>query len=298
MKILKTPAERFENLPNYPFEANFLSLDNGLQIHYLKEGINETEIVLMLHGEPSWSYLYRKMIPIVAEAGYQVIAPDLIGFGKSDKLVDKSDYSYQNYVDWMTEFVKKLDLKNITLVCQDWGGLIGLRIAAENEECFKRITTSNTFLPTGQGKPSEAFLQWQKFSQESPKFNVVKVINSGSVSTLSEEEIAAYNAPFPDESYMVAARIFPSLVPTSEDDPAIPANLKAWQVFQKWEKPFLTTFGDSDPITKGGDMYFQKIIPGTKGQKHTTLEKGGHFIQEDKGEEWAKIIVQFIQDNP
>ncbi len=297
MNILRTPEEAFTKLPDYPFAPHYVEID-GLRMHYIEEGTHAQETVLMLHGEPSWSYLYRKMIPIVAAAGYRVIAPDLIGFGKSDKPTEASIYSYQQFVEWTTTFVKALDLQHITLVCQDWGGLIGLRLAAENQERFKRITAANTFLPTGEGKPSEAFLAWQSYAKSSPKFDIGNIVNSGCVSQLSAEVVAAYNAPFPDDSYKVAARIFPSLVPTSPDDPAIPANHAAWKVFQNWQKPFLTAFSDSDPITKGGDAYFQKVIPGTKGQKHFTIQGGGHFLQEDKGEEWAEAIVRFIQENP
>lgn len=297
MNILRTPEEAFADLPDYPFAPNYVEID-GLRMHYVDEGTNTQETVLMLHGEPSWSYLYRKMIPIVVAAGYRVIAPDLIGFGKSDKPTDAEVYSYQQFVTWTTSFVEALDLQHITLVCQDWGGLIGLRIAAENQERFKRITAANTFLPIGEGKPSEAFLAWQAYAKSSPKFDIGNIINSGCVSKLSPEVIAAYNAPFPDDSYKVAARIFPSLVPTHPDDPASPANREAWKVFQNWQKPFLTAFSDADPITKGGDAYFQKIIPGTQGQKHFTIQGGGHFLQEDKGEEWATAIVKFIQENP
>ena len=296
MKILRTPEENFRNLPEYPFQPNYIEVE-GLRMHYVDEGKNNDEVVLMLHGEPSWSFLYRKMIPIVSGAGYRVIAPDLIGFGKSDKPSERSDYSYQKHVDWMTAFIKALDLKNITLVCQDWGGLIGLRVAAENEERFKRISTANTFLPTGQGKPADAFLQWQEYSQVSPTFNIGKIVSGGCANRLSEEIIAAYDAPFPDDTYKAGARIFPKLVPISPDDPAVPANLKAWEVLKNWKKPFLTAFSDMDPITKGGDAYFQKVVPGTQGQKHITIQGGGHFLQEDKGEIWATAIVDFIKEN-
>jgi haloalkane dehalogenase len=296
MKILRTPENAFADLADYPFEPHYVEVA-GLRMHYVEEGENANETVLMLHGEPSWSYLYRKMIPIVAQAGYRVIAPDLIGFGKSDKLTEASAYSYQQHVDWMTFFIETLDLQDITLVCQDWGGLIGLRVAAENESRFKRITAANTFLPNGQGTPAEAFLQWQEYAKTSPSFNVGKIVSGGCVNRLSPEVIGAYDAPFPDDTYKTAARIFPSLVPTSPDNPAVPANIKAWEVLQKWDKPFLTAFSDSDPITKGGDKFFQKVIPGTQGQKHITIQQGGHFLQEDKGEEWAEAIVAFIQDN-
>ncbi len=297
MNILRTPDEAFANLPDYPFAPNYVEID-GLRMHYLDEGTNTQETVLMLHGEPSWSYLYRKMIPIVVAAGYRAVAPDLIGFGKSDKPTEASIYSYQQFVEWTTTFIKTLDLQHITLVCQDWGGLIGLRIAAENQERFKRIAAANTFLPTGEGKPSDTFLAWQSYAKSSPKFNIGNIVSSGCVSKLSPAIIAAYNAPFPDDSYKVAARIFPSLVPTSPEDPASPANREAWKVLQNWQKPFLTAFSDADPITKGGDAYFQKVIPGTKGQKHFIIQGGGHFLQEDKGGEWAEAIVKFIQENP
>jgi haloalkane dehalogenase len=294
MKVLRTPDERFENLPNYPFKPNYVEVE-GLRIHYVDVGENESETVLMLHGEPSWSFLYRRMITIVSGAGYRVVAPDIVGFGKSDKPAEMSDYTYQRHVNWMTAFMKELDLKNITLVCQDWGGLIGLRLAAEHEERFKRITAANTGLPAGQGEISEAFLTWQQYSRESPTFDVGTIVNGACVTELSPEVIAAYDAPFPDDSYKAGARIFPSLVPTSPDDPAVEANLKAWEVLSRWEKPFLTAFSDSDPITRGGDAFLQKRIPGAKGQRHITIKGAGHFLQEDRGEEWAKVIVEFIR---
>jgi len=293
MKILRTPEENFANLPDYPFEPNYAEVD-GVRIHYVEEGESLNETVLMLHGEPTWSYLYRKMIPIVAGSGYRVIAPDLVGFGKSDKLSEFADYTYQSHVDWITGFIKTLDLQNITLVCQDWGGLIGLRIAAENESRFKRIVAANTFLPTGAGKPSDAFLAWQNYSQTTPVFNVGKIVSGGCLHRLSEAEIAAYNAPFPDDTYKKAARIFPMLVPITPDDVAAAPNMKAWETLKNWQKPFLTCFSDSDPITKGGDIYFQKVIPGTQHQSHITIEKAGHFLQEDKGEAWAEKIVAFL----
>lgn len=296
MKVLRTPDERFENLPDYPFKPNYVEVE-GLRIHYVDVGENENETVLMLHGEPSWSFLYRKMITIVSDAGYRVVAPDLVGFGKSDKPAEMSDYTYQGHVNWMRVFIEELDLKNITLVCQDWGGLIGLRLAAEHEERFKRITAANTGFPTGQGEISEAFLNWQQYSRESPTFNVGNIVNGACVTELSPEVVAAYDAPFPDDSYKAGARIFPSLVPTSPDDPAAPANRRAWEVLSRWEKPFLTAFSDSDPITRGGDAYFQKRIPGAKGQKHITIKGAGHFLQEDRGEEWARIILEFIKEN-
>ena len=294
MNILRTPDERFANLPDYPFAPNYFETD-GLRIHYVDEGENDDEVMLMLHGEPSWSYLYRKMIPVFSKAGYRSLAPDLIGFGKSDKPAEMSDYTYQSHVNWMEEWLLGLDLKNITLVCQDWGGLIGLRLVAMHPDRFKRITAANTFLPIGKGKPSEAFLRWQAFSQKSPKFDIGRVINGGSVADLSDEVIAAYDAPFPDDSYKAGARIFPSLVPTAPEHPGVAENVKAWEVLRQWQKPFMTAFSDSDPITAGADQFFQQLIPGTKDQPHTTIKGGGHFLQEDKGEVWANHIVSWIE---
>ncbi|GAB4395615.1 MAG: haloalkane dehalogenase [Microscillaceae bacterium] len=296
MDFLRTPEERFAHLPDYPFAPHYLELEGGLRMHYVAEGPKEaSETLLLLHGEPTWSYLYRKMIPILAQAGHRVIAPDLIGFGKSDKLRSREDYSYQSHVDWLAAFITQLDLQNLTLVCQDWGGLIGLRLAAEHEARFKRITASNTFLPTGQGSPSEAFMKWREFSQTVPEMPIGKIVSGGCVNKLSPEIMAAYDAPFPDETYKEAARIFPALVPISEEDPAVPANLRAWEILKGWQKPFLTAFSDSDPITRGGDAYFQKVVPGTKGQAHTTIAGAGHFVQEDKGEAWAELILDFLQ---
>ncbi|AQG80518.1 haloalkane dehalogenase [Spirosoma montaniterrae] len=304
MTILQTPETRFANLPGYPFAPNYVSVGDGayprqLRMHYVDEGPRDsTETVLMLHGEPTWSYLYRNMIPMVAGAGYRVIAPDLIGFGKSDKLLEQDAYSYQSHIDWLTMFIKTLDLQHITLVCQDWGGLLGLRLAAENSDRFVRITASNTGLPTGDQPPSEAFLQWQAFSQTIASLPIGSLIRMGCVTKLPADVIAAYDAPFPDETYKAASRIFPKLVPTSPDDPAAPANRAAWQVLMQWQKPFLTCFSDRDPITAGGDRVLQKLIPGAQGQSHVTLSPGGHFVQEDKGEEWAERVVRFIRENP
>jgi haloalkane dehalogenase len=296
MTILRTPDDRFQNLPDYPFAPNYVAVGDGLRMHYVDEGPRDaSETVLMMHGEPTWSFLYRKMIPIVVAAGYRVIAPDLIGFGKSDKIAEPEAYSFQSHIDWVTMFIKTLDLQNITLVCQDWGGLLGLRMAAENEHRFARICAANTGLPTGDQAPSEAFLQWQTFSQTTPTFPVGLLISGGCVNKLTPEVIAAYDAPFPDESYKTAARVFPRLVPTSPTDPAAPANRAAWQTLMQWQKPFLTCFSDGDPITAGGDKILQKLIPGTQNQPHTTIVGGGHFLQEDKGEEWAELVVAFMK---
>ena len=293
MNALRTPDDRFVNLPGYPFEPHYIDVD-GLRMHYVDEGPRDAQPVLMLHGEPSWSYLYRKMIPVLTAAGLRAVAPDLIGFGRSDKPASQDDYSYASHVAWLTSFVEQADLRNITLVCQDWGGLIGLRIAAEHPERFARIVAANTFLPTGDDPPGAAFLRWQEFSQKAPQLPIGNIINGATTTELSPEIIAAYDAPFPDESYKAGARKFPLLVPTRPDDPASAANRKAWKVLGAWTKPFLCAFSDGDPVTRGGDRAFQSRVPGTKDQPHTTIAGGGHFLQEDKGEELARVVVDFI----
>ena len=293
MDVLRTPDERFDNLPGYSFEPHYVDVDE-LRMHYVDEGPRDAAPVLLLHGEPSWSYLYRKMIPVIVEAGSRAVAPDLIGFGRSDKPANREDYSYQAYVDWTTSFIEQLDLRDITLFAQDWGGLIGLRIAAEQPDRFARIVAANTMLPTGDQPPGEDFLRWQKFSQTAPAFDVGRILQGGTVTTLPDDVVAAYDAPFPDDTYKAAARQFPVLVPTSPDDPAAPANRRAWEVLEQWEKPFLTAFSDSDPIMRGGERVFQSRVPGTKGQPHTTITGAGHFLQEDKGEELARVVAEFI----
>jgi haloalkane dehalogenase len=301
MECLRTDDGCFANLPDYNFGAHYLMVDDSeggqLRVHYLDEGPRDAEPILLLHGEPTWSFLYRKMIPILVQAGHRVIAPDLVGFGRSDKPSKRSDYTYQRHVDWMTSLVLQLKLTNIMLVCQDWGGLIGLRLAAEDTQRYTGIVAANTMLPTGDHEPGEAFKQWKKFSQDVELFPTGNLINSACVSTLSADVIAAYDAPFPQEKYKEGARQFPLLVPTTPDDPAAEKNRSAWKVLSQWQKPFLTAFSDSDPITAGGDKLMQKLIPGTKGQKHTTIVSAGHFLQEDKGEALAEIVVQFIADN-
>ena len=293
MKALRTPDERFENLPGYSFEPHYVDVGEKLRMHYVDEGSGDP--VLMLHGEPSWSYLYRRMIPVFVDAGYRAIAPDLIGFGKSDKLDFRGDYTYEAHVGWVCDFLIALDLRDITLICQDWGSLIGLRLAAENPDRFARLVVANGFLPTGDRPPGDAFLAWQKFSQEVPEMPIGAIVNGGCVSDLYADVIAAYDAPFPDESYKEGARQFPTLVPTSPDDPASAANRKAWDVLAQWKKPVLTAFGDSDPITRGADRHLQQMIPGAEGQPHTTIEGAGHFIQEDKGEELASVVVDWLK---
>lgn len=302
MEFLRPPDSRFANLPGYAFSPHYLMVDDGeggqLRVHYLDEGPAAADPLLLMHGEPSWSYLYRKMIPILVAAGHRVIAPDLIGFGRSDKPTRREDYSYQRHVGWMQSVLDQLQLERITLVCQDWGGLLGLRLVAAHPERFARVVAANTMLPTGDHNPGEAFKNWQKFSQEVPVFPAGGVIKGGTTSPLPQAVIDAYDAPYPDERYKEGARQFPLLVPTTPDNPASAANRAAWQVLGQWQKPFLTAFSDSDPVTAGGDKVMQKLIPGTRGQAHTTIVGAGHFLQEDQGEQLAETVLRFIAATP
>jgi haloalkane dehalogenase len=259
---------------------------------YVDAGPADGRTVLLLHGEPSWSYLYRDMIGPLVDAGLRVVAPDLIGFGRSDKPVEREDYTYARHMAWLTDLVvNHLDLRDAILFCQDWGGLLGLRLAAEQEDRFAAIVASNTFLPTGDTDLGDAFRAWRDFSQNVPEFPVGHIVNGGSARELTPEEVAAFDAPYPDESYKAGARQFPTLVPASPDDPATPANRAAWEVLNRWEKPFVCAFGDSDPITRGADQALIERIPGTAGQPHVTVEGAAHFCQHDRGAELADVIV-------
>ena len=303
IKYLRTPEKCFDRLVGYPFHPHFVKVDEGLevdggtaqglQMHFVDEGPRDADPILMLHGEPSWSYLYRNMIPICSAAGHRVIAPDLIGFGKSDKPVELSVFSYQQHMDWMQAFIDKLDLKNITLVCQDWGSLIGLRLAAENKDRFKAIVVGNGMLPTGDQPVPMAFHVWKTFALYSPWFPISRIVESGTFKKLSGAERKAYDAPFPTKKYKAATRAFPKLVPVTPSDPATEANRAAWKVLEQWEKPFLTTFSNGDPITRGGDNYMRGRIPGSKDQNHQTLS-GGHFLQEDSPQQFASAINEML----
>jgi haloalkane dehalogenase len=296
MKVVRTPKERFENLKDYPFKPNYIAISEELNMHYVDEGKGKT--VLLFHGEPSWSYLYRKMIPILVKNGFRVIAPDLIGFGKSDKPTEQTDYSYQNHLDWLTTFIEKMNLTDINLFCQDWGGILGLHIAANHQDKFSSIIAANTFLPNGQSSAPEAFKKWKAFSQKTPDFQAGFILQGATVSDLCPEVVAAYDAPFPTDEYKAGARIFPTLVPFGDDDPykMIPSSDAAWGKLVQWKKPFLTLFSDSDPIMNGLEKVFQKLVPGAQNQPHQIIEKGGHFLQEDKGEELAELMSAFIKD--
>jgi haloalkane dehalogenase len=296
---LRTPDDRFENLPDYDFEPHYATIDDldggTLRVHYLDEGDPSAAPVLLIHGEPSWAFLYRQMVGPLVDAGHRVVVPDLVGFGRSDKPADTQDYTYVRHVEWMRSLLfDHLDLRDITFFGQDWGGLVGLRLVAAAPERYARVVVGNTGLPTGHGKPSEAFLQWQEFSQTAETLPIGRLIDGGTTTKLSDEVVAAYDAPFPDHSYKAGARIFPALVPTSTDDPASPDNMAAWEVLARFDKPFLCAFSDADPITAGGEKPFLEKVPGAAGQPHTTIEGGGHFLQEDRGPQLAAVINDFI----
>jgi haloalkane dehalogenase len=299
---VRTPDERFAGLSDFPFPPHYLEVGSGdggvLRMHYLDEGPRDGQVVLLLHGEPSWSYLYRWMIPVLVEAGLRAVAIDLVGFGRSDKPTRREDYTYAAHVDWTWSAIETIGLTDVTLVCQDWGGLIGLRLVGEHPERFARVVAANTMLPTGDHHPGEAFLAWQRFSQETPEFPVGRIVDGGCVSSLPPDVIAAYDAPFPDDTYKAGVRQFPMLVPTNPDDPAAPANRAAWEVLSRFDRPFLCAFSDSDPITAGADAVLRKLIPGAKGQPELTIEGGGHFLQEDKGRELATAVVEFVRSTP
>ena len=302
MDALRTPDDRFADLPGYPFAPRYADVPDdeagSLRVHYVDEGPTDGPPVVLLHGEPSWSYLYRKMIPVLVDAGLRAVAVDLVGFGRSDKPSKRTDYTYARHVEWMrAALFDAIAVHGATLVGQDWGGLIGLRLVAEHPDRFARVVAANTFLPTGDRHPGDAFLAWQKYSQETPVFHVGGIVKGGCTSDLSPEVVAAYDAPFPDESYKEGARQFPLLVPTSPDDPASEANRAAWKVLAQWDKPFLCAFSDRDPITGGADRVLKELVPGTKGQPHTTIEGAGHFLQEDNGEELARVVADFVRSS-
>jgi haloalkane dehalogenase len=300
--VLRTPDERFVDLPGYSFKPHYVEVavhdGSPVRVHYLDEGPADGEVVLLLHGEPSWSYLYRHMVPVLVSAGLRAVAIDLVGFGRSDKPASRHDYTYQAHVDWTWAAVEAIGLDAITLVGQDWGGLIGLRLVGEHPGRFARVVAANTFLPTGDTHPGDAFLAWQRYSQETPELRIGRIVNGGCVTELDPEVVAAYDAPFPDETYKQGARQFPLLVPTSPDDPAAPANRVAWESLRRFRRPFLCAFSDSDAITRGADGPLRSHIPGAAGQPHITVTGAGHFLQEDKGHQLAGIVANFVASTP
>jgi haloalkane dehalogenase len=298
MQVLRTPEACFDTLPDYPFTPHYSDVSDAatgtaLRIHRIDEGPADAAPVLLMHGEPSWSFLYRKFVGPLVAGGHRVVAPDLIGFGKSDKLAARADYTYERHVQWMSDWLVGLDLRNITLFCQDWGGLIGLRLVAAFPDRFARLVIANTGLPTGTGS-SPGFDQWLTISQTIPNFPTGMIINMGTTRELSAAEIAAYDAPYPDENYKEGARQFPTLVPVTPEHGSVAENIAAWKVLEAFEKPVLTCFSDNDPVTKGGEAVIKARIPGAAGQPHIIVP-GGHFLQEDAPEQLVTLINEFIK---
>ena len=299
MKIVRTPDERFADLPGFPFAPHYADIDDldggSLRVHFLDEGPADGPVALLMHGEPSWAFLYRHMIPTLVDAGIRCIAPDLVGFGRSDKPTEQADYTYARHVSWMRQLLfGHLDLRDITFFGQDWGGLVGLRLVAAEPDRYRGVVVANTGMPTGEKPPTEAFLGWQRFAATTEDFPVGWIINGGCATDLAPDVVAGYDAPFPDDSFKAGARVFPSLVPTSTDDPASADNIAAWKALEASTVPFVLAFSDADPITKGGHRAFEHL-PGAQGQPHTTIEGGGHFLQEDCGVECAAVVRDLIE---
>ncbi|MEU0462727.1 haloalkane dehalogenase [Amycolatopsis sp. NPDC006131] len=299
MRLLRTPEDRFTDLPDFDYPPLYCDLesehDGIVRISYVEAGPFDGPVVLLLHGEPSWSFLYRKVLPVLADAGIRAIAPDLIGFGRSDKPVDVADHTYARHVEWIRSFAfDALDLRDVTLVGQDWGGLIGLRVVAENPDRFARVVAANTVLPTGDQSMPPEWLAFRNAVQKAPVLDIGRFVQSGCRTKLTDEERAAYDAPFPNEMYKAGPRAMPGLVPTTPDDPASEANRRAWSVLSELDTPFLCAFGDSDPITGPAAPVLQRAMKGAAGQDHRTLANAGHFLQEDQGEELGRIIARFV----
>jgi haloalkane dehalogenase len=296
MMVLRTAQERFSGLPDFGYEPRYADA-GGLRLAYVEAGPPDGEPVLLLHGEPSWSFLYRKVIPVLAEAGSRVIAADLIGFGRSDKPAAVADHSYAGHVEWIRAFAfDALGLRGVTLVGQDWGGLIGLRLVAEHPERFARVVAANTGLPTGDEPMPDVWLRFRELVRTAPALSVSRLVQSGCQTRLPPDVLAAYEAPFPDQSYAAAVRAMPELVPATPDNPASAANRAAWQRLAAWDKPFLVAFSDRDPITGRMAPALKRAVPGAAGRHHPVLEGAGHFLQEDAGEELGAVIASFIRE--
>lgn len=296
MELVQTPAGRFADLADYPYEPQWATLPGGVRMGYVETGPADGPTVVLVHGEPTWGYLYRRMTGPLAAAGLRVVVPDLVGFGRSDKPTARGDYSYAGHLEWLrAALFDVLDLHDITYVGQDWGGLIGMRLLAERPERFARVVMANTGLPTGDVPLPEVWQRFRQMVQQSEHLDVARTVDSGCLRTLSDQEKAAYDAPYPSELFLAGVRTFPGLVPNTPDDPAAPANKAAWQRLSTLEVPFLTAFSDSDPITRGGDRWMRERIPGAAGQPHTTIEGAGHFLQEDQPERFAEVIVGFVR---
>jgi haloalkane dehalogenase len=300
MQTVRTPGDRFDNLPEFPYAPRYCDVpdDDGgvLRVAWVQDGPENADPVLMLHGEPSWSYLYRKMIPILVAAGHRVICPDLVGFGRSDKPTQREDHSYARHVEWMRALAfDVLDLRNVTLVGQDWGGLIGLRLAAEHPERFARLVVANTGLPNGEQPMAEIWWRFREAITTAPKLNIGMFVQGGCRRQMSDEVRGGYDAPFPDDEYCAGPRAMPGLVPTSPDDPASAANKAAWAKLSVSLTPMLVAFSDSDPTTGPMGEIFQRGMRGAQGIDHPLVRGAGHFLQEDAGEELANHIVEFLR---
>ena len=296
-EVLRTPDACFADLPGFPWAPRHTEV-GGLRIAHVEAGPADGPVVLLMHGEPTWSFLYRKMIPVIAGAGLRAVAPDLVGFGRSDKPARRGDHTYANHVAWMGAWLEANDLREVTLFCQDWGSLIGLRMVADAPGRFARVALGNGGLPTGTGRVPPAFRAWRAFARWSPWFPIGRIVAAGCADGLDAAARAAYDAPFPTPRHAAAARAMPGLVPISPDDPERAANERAWALFERWERPFLTLFGDRDPITRGGWRPWQERVPGARGQPHRRIRGAGHFLQEDRGEEVARALVAFVRGGP